>query len=170
MFSDKLSERFSERFREQGVTLIELIVAIVVISIAAASMYGAMAMLAGHSSDPLISEQAAAIADAYMEEISSKAFVDPSLAPTAPACSGPVESRANMNNICDYNGLNDIGAHDEYGNAIPSLSAYNVAVTVVNPASAWQGIPATDVLRIDIQVSFAATAQNYQLTAIRTRY
>ncbi len=161
---------FSNNAREQGVTLIELIVAIVVIGIAAASMYGAMSMLSGHSADPLISEQAAAIADAYMEEISSKDFVDPSLAPTAPACSGPVEPRASMNNICDYNGLHDIGAHDEYGNAIASLSTYNVAVQVANPAASWQGIQASDVLRIDITVTFVPTGQNYLLTAIRTRY
>ncbi|NNM52263.1 MAG: prepilin-type N-terminal cleavage/methylation domain-containing protein [Pseudomonadales bacterium] len=155
---------------ERGVTLIELVIAIVIIGIAAGALYIAMGAINGHSSDPLISEQAAAIASAYMEEITSKAFVDPGLAATAPACSGPVEPRASMNNISDYNGLSDAGAHDQYGNAVAGLGSYNIKVTVANPATSWQGISAADVLRVDITVSFPTTGQSYALTAMRTRY
>ncbi len=155
---------------DRGFTLIELVIAIVIIGIAAGALYIAMGAINGTSSDPLISEQAAAIASAYMEEIASKAFVDPSLASTAPACGGPVEPRASMNNICDYNGLSDTGAHDQYGNAVTGLGSYNVKVIVANPTSSWQGITAADVLRIDITVTFAPTGQSYALTALRTRY
>ncbi len=155
---------------ERGLTLIELVISIVILAVAAVALYTALGLVAGHSSDPLIDEQATAIASAYLEEISSKAFVDPSLAANAPACSGPVESRPQMNNICDYNGLVDIGAHDQQGQAIAGLGNYTITVAVYNPTSAWQGITATDVLRIDIQVTYVPTGQNYVLTGLRTRY
>ena len=155
--------------KAHGFTLIELVIALVVIGLAAGALYGALGAIAGHSADPMLAEQANAIARAYMEEITAKPFVDPSLAATAPACAGPVEVRAQMNNICDYNGLADIGAHDQSGQAIPALSAYEIKVSVT-PNYAWQGLPPADVLRIDITVIAQATGLQTVTTAIRTRY
>ena len=41
------------------------------------------------------------------------------------------ESRANFDDILDYDGLNDTsGAVNHYGNAVPGLASYNIAVTV----------------------------------------
>lgn len=63
--------------RERGVTLIELIVSIVVIAIAASAVLGVLARSVGRSADAMVMSQAVSIAEAYLEEITLKPFVDP---------------------------------------------------------------------------------------------
>lgn len=155
---------------QNGFTLVELVMAIVVISIAVAGLFGAMSAIQARSADPLITAQAAAIAEAYLEEVSSRPFTDPSVDPdTGAACAGPASTRGSHDNICDYNGLTDPGARDQYGNAISGLGNYNVSVTVT-PNYAWQGLSAADVVRIDVTVSNTALARSFMITGIRTRY
>ncbi len=154
---------------QRGFTLVEMVIAIVIIGLAAGALYGALGNIAGHGADPMIAEQAEAIARAYLEEITAKAFVDPSLPSSAPACAGPIEVRAQMNNICDYNGLDDVGVHDQYGQAITALAAYEVQVSVT-PNYAWQGLPGGDVVRIDVTVTHRPSGQKTVTTALRTRY
>ena len=60
--------------RQSGVTLIELVIAIVIIAIAATAILGTFATTVGQSADPMIRHQAVAIAEAYLEEISLKAL------------------------------------------------------------------------------------------------
>ncbi len=59
----------------KGVTLIELIVAIVVISIALVGVLSVINYTTLHSADPVLRHQAIAIAEAYMEEISLKTIL-----------------------------------------------------------------------------------------------
>jgi hypothetical protein len=40
------------------------------------------------------------------------------------------ETRANYDDVLDYNGLNDAGARDINGNLIAALAAYNITVAV----------------------------------------
>ena len=63
--------------RQAGTTLIEVVIAIVIISIAVSAVLMALTMTVGYSADPMIRHQAVAIAEAYLEEITLKAFVDP---------------------------------------------------------------------------------------------
>ena len=60
--------------RQQGMTLVELVISIVIIGISAAALYSAMAAITGRSADPMLRQQSLAIAEAYMEEISLQAF------------------------------------------------------------------------------------------------
>lgn len=107
---------------QSGVTLIELILSMVIISIALVGILSVMNLTVSHSADPVVEHQAIAIAEAYLEEIQLQAYSDPGAA----ACA----SRACFDDVDDYNGLNDVGAHDQNDVLIGNLSSYNVSVAV----------------------------------------
>jgi MSHA pilin protein MshD len=110
---------------QSGLTMIELIITIVIISIALAGLLSVINLTVSHSADPVIEHQAIAIAEAYLEEIQLQAYADPG----AGACA----NRACFDDVADYNGLNDVGARDPLGNLIPNLAAYTVSVAVAAP-------------------------------------
>ena len=114
---------------QRGLSLIELVIAIVVIGVAVTGIVAAFSRVSSTSVDPMLQEQAIAIAEAYLEEISLRPFVDPD---TATVCPAPEAARSLYDNICDYNGLSDVGARDQTGTAIAELGGYNVAVSVTN--------------------------------------
>ena len=146
--------------RQRGVTLIELVVSIVVISLAVASVVGVLSYNAAHSADPMIVSQAAAIAEAYLEEITLKPFDDPDGADGE-------SSRADFDDMDDYDGLFDAGAADQFGTPIAALAGYDIAVAVT-PSSALPGVPAASAVRIDVRVTRAPWV-DFVLTGWRTR-
>jgi len=147
--------------RELGVTLVELLVSIVVVSIAASAVLGVMSMNTARSADPMIRHQAAAIAESYIEEILLKPASDPD------GVDGEA-TRADFDDLDDYDGLSDAGARDQFGVPLPGLGDYNVAVTVV-PSSALPSVPAVDALRVDVVVTHANSI-NFALSGYRTRF
>jgi len=136
------------RQRQQGVTLVELIIAITVVAIGVTSILGALGAASSHSADAMVQQQAVSVAQAYLDEILQRCVSDPVVCP--PLAGG----RANWNTVDAYNGLADIGARDQFGNAIAALSSYNVAATVV-PSGALGGIGSAAVRRVDVTVSRA---------------
>lgn len=141
-------------------TLVEVVIAIVVIAIAVSAVLGVLARNVGQSADAMIVSQGVSIAEAYLEEISLKAFGDPD------GTDGEA-GRAAFDDIDDYDGLVDAGARDQFGNAIPALSGYTVSVAV-NPSSGLPGIAPGDAYRIDVRVELAP-AVDYTLSGYRTR-
>ena len=97
----------------------------VIIAIALVGILSVINLTVSHSADPVVEHQAIAIAEAYLEEIQLQALADPDGTNTG-------ETRATYDNVADYNGLNNIGAQDQNGNPIATLSAYTVSVTVAN--------------------------------------
>ena len=67
----------------------------------------------------MVQQQAIAIAQAYLDEILQRWVVDPNGTP-------PNTGRGSWDTVDEYNGLVDVGAHDQYGNAIAALAAYTV--------------------------------------------
>ncbi|MBC9252517.1 prepilin-type N-terminal cleavage/methylation domain-containing protein [Pseudomonas alcaligenes] len=145
-------------------TLVELVITIVIVGIAAAAMFSAMAAITGRSADPLLRQQSLAIAEAYLEEILLQPFLDPAAGTVCPAAPA---SRASYDNVCDYNGLNDNGARDARGQAITALSAYRVQASVA--AQAWESLASADVLYVQVTVTDPA-GQQLVLGGYRTRY
>ena len=156
-----MSERLLHN--QSGVTLIELVVVMIVISIALAGVLGVMNYSITHSADPMLRQQAIAIAEAYMEEITLKEYLDPG---TGTLCPAPEASRDLYDNVCDYNSLNDTGAEDQNGAAIGGLESYSVDVTV---ASQPFGTPAVNGLQIDVDVTDPA-GESFTLTGYRAPY
>ncbi|MEO4048502.1 prepilin-type N-terminal cleavage/methylation domain-containing protein [Pseudomonas sp. CAU 1711] len=149
--------------RQAGMTLVELVITIVIIGIAAAALFSAQAAIVGRSADPLLRQQSLAIAEAYLEEILLQPFVDSGGA----VCPAPPASRASFDNVCDYHGLNDNGARDARGQAIAALASYRVQVAVT--PQAWAGLAASDALLVRVTVTDPA-GQQLQLDGYRARY
>jgi MSHA pilin protein MshD len=120
-----------------------------------------MGAVASHSADAMIQQQAVSIAQAYLDEILQRWVVDPYGSP-------PNTGRASWDLVDEYNGLNDVGAHDQFGNPIAALAAYNVAVAVV-PSTALNGIAAAAARRIDVTVTYAPNV-SVTLSGYRTGY
>jgi len=134
----------------QGFTLIEFIVALVVIAGAAAILTSFIAPTA-NSADPMIRAQARSIATAYMDEILlRKHDQDPG------DCAG---GRGSWTSIRCYDGL-DESPTDQFGNPIAALSNYGVEVTVSGSA------PAT----ITVRVADASGIADYALQSQRGAY
>jgi MSHA pilin protein MshD len=110
---------------QTGVTLVELILSMVIISIALTGVFSVMNLTVSHSADPVVQHQAIAIAEAYLEEILLRSVIDPD-------GTNAGETRASYDNVADYNGLNDVGAHNQQGDSLSSLSSYNVSVAIVD--------------------------------------
>ena len=154
-----------------GFTLIEVLVTIVVISIAATAIMGVFINTVKTSADPLIQQQAIAIAEAYMEEIQSRKFcedVSPpmSLPPpqSIPSCvtetggSEGAQSRSTFDDIQDYNDpvVVDGVVRDQNYVAIAGRGGYSIAVVVSAAALGVTSEGSGNAMRIDITVSHAA--------------
>lgn len=111
------------RNKQQGVTLVELIISIVIISTALAGVLGLINVTVLHSANPIMQQQAIAIAEAYIEEITALPIIDPD-------GSNAGENRATFDNVDDYHGLSDTGVTDQTGNALTALSDYTVDVDI----------------------------------------
>ncbi len=149
--------------RQAGMTLVELVISIVIVGIAASALYSAMAAIAGRSADPLLRQQSLMIAEAYLEEILLQPFLDSggSVCPAAPS------SRANYDNVCDYNGLDDKGARDASGQAITALASYRVQVQVA--AQALGSVTASKALLVQVTVT-DPVGHILRLDGYRTHY
>jgi MSHA pilin protein MshD len=132
--------------RSRGMTLVEVIVAIVIIGLAGAALVGTLSYLSGTGNTSMLQAQAQSIANAYLTEILGKAFVDPNV--------NGETLRSQFDDINDYNGLDTPTASDESGNA-----AGNFRVRVTVGAGALNGIPAAAVRRIDVAVDYGNGSQ-----------
>lgn len=149
---------------QRGLTLVELIVSMVIISIALGGVLMVMNFTTSHSADPMIQQQAVAIAEAYMEEILLQGYDDPG---------GGVESgRADFDDVDDYdkdntsgNGIdNQSPPENQKGVPIGVLSGYSVTVDV-------EGVTLNTVAakKITVTVNHSALG-DLILTGYRTKY
>jgi len=109
----------------RGVSLVELLVAIVVIGVGLAGVLSAFSAVTRNSADPVLRKQMLAIAEELMEEIQLKPFA--SAANAAPSgC-----ARDTFNDIGDYHGYSSGGSICAVdGTPIAALAGYTVSITV----------------------------------------
>lgn len=146
--------------REQGMTLVELIVSMVIVSVALGGVLAVMNFTTGHSGDAMLLQQSIAIADAYMEEITLKNYTDPDTDGEA--------SRTLFDDVDDYNGLVDSGAHNQNGNVINGLENYVVSVSVL-PQNYGPIGGTVAGLKIDVSVTDPG-GETLTLTGYRVNY
>lgn len=155
--------------RTRGVTLVELVIAITIIAVALGGTLMAVNATTRHSADPMIGQQALAIAESYLEEVLLQPYIDPDLDPISGAvCPSAEASRDLYDNVCDYAGLDDAGAIDQNGNSVAGLAGYRVRVGVDTGANLGGFSGSADVLRIDVRVSHPASV-DLTLSGYRTR-
>lgn len=118
--------------KQAGVTLIELIIAMVIISIALGGILSVVNQTTAHSADPVVNHQAVAIAESYLEEI---LLLPVTMAISNVACSAffdPGNSRKTFDKVEDYDCLINNGASDQNTTTISGLENYTVTVDVKN--------------------------------------
>ena len=185
-----------------GFSLIELVVAIVIISIGVTGLITLILNTTKNSIDPQIQVQGNAIARAYLEEIMLQSFCEPNFDPdadgltecssttvgegcTEAACAtgstntcggqfavgGAEAGRSVFDDVCDYNGLTDVGAMDQTGGGvITGLEDYTVGVTV-NDTALLNGLNGTNgqVVRIDVTVTHTS-GTTMELSGYKTNF
>ena len=170
--------------RQHGFTIIELIVFIVIVSVALAGVLTVLNVTAKSSSDPVVRKQALAIAEAVLEEVMLQTFTwcDPDDANatttigyagcsvataaqnTATAKAGEARVTAPLlDNVFDYNGeaINT--------NIAGGGSTLYVANVTVAPA-ALNDIAAASDAALLITVSVASGSETIELQGYRTRH
>lgn len=118
--------------RAHGVTLIELVIALVVIAVAATGIVSVYVTTVASSADPALRVQAQGIAGAYLDEIMLQSYADPETGDTG---AREESDRADFDDVWDYHGL-DEQPTDRTGSAIDGVSDYNVTVDVVESGEA----------------------------------
>ena len=151
---------------QRGATLVELIIFIVIVSVALAGILLVMNKVTGHSADTLVRKQALAVAESLLEEVELHDFSNPSGGFTGAATQA---NRPLFDDVMDYNGFITTGIYPANGSAtaIPGLENYNVAVTVAN--SALGAIPAAGAVLIAVTV-IDPSNQTISMTGYRTAY
>jgi len=177
--------------RQQGLTMIELILFIVIVSVAVAGVLSVIMLTTGHSADPQRRKQALAIAEGLLEEVELARFTycDPSDANATTATQAAVGPNGCASTV--ENAGPDAGETRPYDNVNDYVSAYNVATpysTNVDGSSfpagyaasitivpeALNGIASaaaplsTEVLRISVKVSYGS--DSITVDGYRTRY
>ncbi len=138
----------------------ELVMTIMLVSVALAGVLTVINYNSRASADPMVLHQAVAVAEAYLEEILTRDFTDPD-------GTGAGETRSTFDNVADYDGLNDVGARDQNNNAIAGLENYNVVAVVTSEALG--GIGAANVLRVQVTVTPPA-GDPVTISGYRTNY
>ncbi len=164
------------RRAQRGLTFVELIFFIVVVTVGLTGILTVLDVTTSRSADPMVRKQMLGIAEGVMEEVRLQSFgwCDPddanaTTAANAAGCAGgtPAETRgsalAPWDQVTDYNGavLNTSLA----GTAFPA--GYSAAVQVLATDSLG-GVAGGEALRLRVTVSFGA--ETLVLEGYRTRY
>lgn len=150
---------------QQGISLIELVLFIVIVSVAVSGVLSVINVANTGSVDPLIHKQALAIAESLLEEIELQNFSNPPNGYTGPAIQ---DTRGSFDDIGDYNGFATVGIFPADGSlvVVPGLGGYSVNVVVTNASSDW-GLADGNVVSIAVTVT---PPSGNPLTAIGYRF
>lgn len=133
----------AEARHASGFTLVELVVTMVLISIAVLGITQALAFALSHQSDGLWQAKSVALAESYIEAIMARRYDEttpvggvPPCSPSTTACTAPAslgsdgETRDQFDDVDDYHGVDDQPPLDADGNPRTEYSAYRVQVGV----------------------------------------
>ena len=145
--------------RQRGFTIIEMVVAIVVIGVGVAGLLSAFSMSVRNSADPMQLKQSQVVADEVMEEILLKPYNS-----TTPGAQVGC-ARNQFYDVADYNGYTTTGKIcDVDGIAIAGLNGYSLKIDVV--ATTLGGLTAAR----KITVTVTHGSGTYVLVGWRTDY
>jgi MSHA pilin protein MshD len=134
--------------RSVGFTLIEMLIAIIIISVGVIGVLAAYSTSVRGSADAAVGKQLVAIADEMMAEVLLRPYGTGTIASggSVMGCS-PAASRAAFASVGAYNGYQTSDICDIDGVAVSGLSGYRVAVAV---QSTTLGNPGVNALQITV--------------------
>lgn len=147
----------------RGFSLIEMIVFIVIVGVALAGTLSVLNLTVASSADPLLAKQAAAVGEAFIDEILSRDYTQ--------SCS--CATRSQFLGVLDYNLYNTTGILTRSGTPIAGLGNYKVRVDVTQAAAdlgpAGNQVPTTDLKVITVTVTDPAN-RTYPFVAYKSKY
>jgi MSHA pilin protein MshD len=164
-------DRLPTRRRQSGLSLIELIIFIVIVTTAVAGILTVMNVTVKSSADPMIRKQALAIAEAVLDEVLARDFANPTggFDESSPTCG----NRARYDDVSDYHcfnaaSTNRINGDETLGStSIANLSAYAASVDI-DAATAVLGLAAGEVKTVTVVVT--GNNESITLKGYRTNY
>ncbi|NOR51479.1 MAG: hypothetical protein GQ470_02565 [Gammaproteobacteria bacterium] len=182
---------------QQGFSLIETVMFIVIVGIAVSSMSQLFIANVVHSHEPLLRQKSITVASAYMDEIINKRWNENSpvggtaclntgsststctgAAPAAIGADG-TEIRASYDDIDDYHNLSDSPPQypDDASGELPMTgysTNFTVTIQVTQPPGApvtlWNSIDVRDVRKIVVTIDNSVTGESLSLTAYRFNF
>jgi MSHA pilin protein MshD len=159
MSNSRVMPSFIRAQRARGFTIIEVVVAIVVIGVGVAGLMSAFATSGRNSADPTVRIQLQAIAEELMEEVVLKPYT----AGTTPVVVGC--ERSAFDELSDYNGYaTSSKVCNVDGTAIAALSGYSVSIAVAT--GTLSGIATAKKITITI----SRGTESFVLVSWRTAY
>lgn len=177
--------------RQRGVTLIELVVFIIIVSVGVVGLVSVTASLTRYSPDPMLRKQMIAIAESLLNEVLQQPFTwcdpDDVLAATATGTAGctggaaasqdnnggalgPMPAggaRAAFNNVADYGGFSQENFNFLNGGA-NAMTGYTASVAVARVGAAF-GIAGDAALKVTVTVTHDGQ-DPFSLDGYRFRY
>lgn len=147
--------------RQRGLSLIELVIFILVVSIGLTGILAALNLTVQKSSDPIVRKRLIVAAEAMLEEVLLKDFANPTGGYI------PGSDRTQFDDVSDYDGWSQTGVTNILGDAAPGLEAYSVAVAVAGTTD-LTGIGSADAKKITVTVS--VSGESFTLVGYRTNY
>ncbi len=140
---------------QRGISLVELIMYIVIVSVAITGILAVMDQVTRYSADPLVQKQAIAVAESLLEEIELQDFNSASgvtSCPTGPNLVTQANRASQYHIVCDYNGFSTTGIFslNDSTSASAVLANYTANVAITNEA--FNGIAAGSAVRITVTV------------------
>lgn len=130
--------------RARGFTLVELVLTMAIISIAALAIFSSLSFAFAHQADGMFRARAIALAQTYLEQIVARRYDETTPPGGVPACtvctpSGSFsegEARADFDDVDDYDGIDDLPPVDESGATLTAFEGFRVQVEVRYPSAA----------------------------------
>jgi len=161
------------RRRERGVTLIEVIIFILIVSTALAAILNLLGVTIAASGDPLVRRQSLAVGEALVQEIDSQPMAGSDPRTGSAETLGPEsgESRGSattpFDDPRDYAGYSETGIVTPDGTAIAGLSSYSASVAVA--AQSVGNVPSGDGVLVTVTVT-GPTGEPMTVSSFRALY
>lgn len=150
---------------QRGISLIELIMFIVIISTALVGILSVMNLTTSHSADTVVRKKAIAAAESLLEEIELQDFIPAS---GVPAAVTQANRATDYHTVLNYDGFKTAGIFPVSGVApIAGLEGYSATVAVI--PSALGAIPPGSALLITVTVT-TPQGEGISISGYRTAY
>lgn len=174
------------RFGQRGLSLVELLIFIILLGVAATAMLNVFGSLARNSASLLPDKQAQAIAASLLAEVMAQPFTfcdpndgnaataaSPAGCASLPEATGPEagETRGGVSpfdNVNDYAGFGPVAVSFPDSSTVAGLGGYTMQVAVAS-AGAIAGVPAAETLRVTVTVTAPGGAIT-RLDGVRIRH